>query len=110
MEMIGFYVVLGVAAAAFFWYASVRNRFERIRAKVTEADSGIDVVELRYLEQHRSTAPASPGPAGSRTKYGPRGYSLRVLLSAAPPFAVGKRKCYNLIRAFLHAGGASASP
>ena len=108
MEMIGPYVVLGVAIAALFWYASVRSRFDRIRAKVTEADSGI--VELRYLGQHRSTAPTSPGPAGSRTKYGPRGYSLRVLLSAAPPFAVGKRKCYNLIRAFLHAGGASASP
>ena len=43
-------VAAAVCAAAFVGYVSVRNRFERLRVKIAEADSGIDVALTKRFD------------------------------------------------------------
>lgn len=67
MESSGLYIVgilVAVGVMAFVWYVSVRNRFERIRVKVAESESGIDVALTKRFDTLTKMLDVCKGYAG----------------------------------------------
>ncbi|NLL37148.1 MAG: LemA family protein [Fretibacterium sp.] len=67
MQSSGLYIVgilAAVAVLVFVWYVSVRNRFERIRVKIAESESGIDVALTKRFDTLTKMLDVCKGYAG----------------------------------------------